>query len=54
MAIDISIIEEFYQIGMIAIPVIYDTTAKVVTLHPEHEKDVHGPGGLPCLDDSKR
>lgn len=52
--LNISAFKDFYENGLFAIPVTFDTTTKEVTTYPQHKEDSTGIGGVPTIEDVQR
>jgi hypothetical protein len=51
---NISTFQDFYNYGLHAIPVIFNTTTKEVTGYPRHKEESTGVAGVPSMEDVQR
>jgi hypothetical protein len=52
--LNISAFKDFYENGLFAIPVTFDTKTKEVTIYPKHKEESTGNGGVPTIEDVQK
>jgi hypothetical protein len=50
----LSTFQDFYDCGLYAIPVVFNTDTKAVTEYPRHKEESTGAGGVPTMHDVQR